>query len=211
MPYCRNCGLTMSDAATFCPTCGAIVSAPPPKPETPAQPSPPALTPPQTVGPPPELQSPPTASGGPRPLAILAGVCIVVLVIIVWAAFSKSANDNTGAGPADTTNAAAPGVMTTVFTWPGGGAGNDIRNSQPFTLNGGHQRVSISSQALTGEYSMAMQGWTLESADGGGQMEMINPASFGGSQSDLYLPTGSYYLSSNTVDCTWTVTVSEER
>ena len=101
--------------------------------------------------------------------------------------------------------------MTTIFTWPGGGAGNDIRNSEPFTLNGGHQRVSVSSQEIVTEYSMSTQGWTLESADGGSEMEMVNPASFGESQSDLYLPAGSYYLSSNTIDCTWTLTVSEER
>ena len=211
MPYCRTCGLTMSDSATFCPTCGTLVNAPPP--ETPAQPSPPvspvASPSPQTVNPPPQLQSTPTPSGGPRPIAILVGVCIVVLVIIVWAAFSKSGK--TTEGPSGTTNAAAPGVMTVVFTWPGGGPGNDIRNSQPFTLNGGHQRVSISSQAIPTQFNMASLGWTLESADGGGQMEMINPANFGESQSDLYLPAGSYYLSSNTIDCTWTVTVSEER
>lgn len=40
---------------------------------------------------------------------------------------------------------------------------------------------------------------------------MIDPASFGESQSDYYLPAGSHYLSSSTIECTWTLTVSEER
>jgi hypothetical protein len=75
--------------------------------------------------------------------------------------------------------------MTTVFTWPGGGAGNDIRNSEPLTLQGGHQRAAVSSQEIVDEYSMASQGWPLESADGAAEWEMINPGSFGESQSDL--------------------------
>jgi len=148
-----------------------------------------------------------------RPLLIVGVVvaAIIALILIVAAVGSIGSMDE-AAGPSTGVDAApAGGVMTTVFTWPGGGAGNDIRNSEPFTLNGGHQRVSVSSQEIVTEYSMSTQGWTLESADGGSEMEMVNPASFGESQSDLYLPAGSYYLSSNTIDCTWTLIVSEER
>lgn len=149
-----------------------------------------------------------------RPLLIAAVVvAAVVAIIVIVAAISSVGSTDQAAGPTGTTAAAAPasGTMTAVFTWPGGGASNDIRNSKPFTLEGGHQRVAVSSQEIVTEYSMSTQGWTIESADGGSEMEMVNPASFGESQSDLYLPAGSYYLSSNTVDCTWTLTVSEER
>lgn len=148
-----------------------------------------------------------------RPLVIVGVVVAVVIALIVIVAAVGSGGSVDGGGGTSGGSGAAPanGVMTAVFTWPGGGAGNDIRNSKPFTLEGGHQRVAVSSQEIVTEYSMSMQGWTLESADGGSEMEMVNPANFGESQSDLYLPAGSYYLSSNTIDCTWTLTVFEER
>ena len=141
--------------------------------------------------------------------ALLAGaVVLVVFAAIVLPIMSGSKAKQAAAGGA---SSAPVGAMVQVFAWPGGGASNDIRNSAPFTLQGGHQRVTVLSQPITTPYAMPAQGWTIEAADGGSQMEMINPASFGASQSDLYLPAGSYYLSSNTIDCTWTLTVLEER
>jgi hypothetical protein len=100
-------------------------------------------------------------------------------------------------------------ALVQVFSWPGGGEGNDIRNSAPFELQGGHQIVTVTATPLAGEYMNPSLGWNIQGVDGG--LEQISPASFGTTRSDLYLPAGSYYLSSNTIDCTWTVTLSEER
>jgi len=64
---------------------------------------------------------------------------------------------------------------------------------------------------VPGEYSSPSPGWTVESADGGWGFEMIYPPSMGQGESSLYLPAGIYFVSSNTLDCTWTVAVSEWR
>ena len=144
---------------------------------------------------------------------IVIGIAVIALAAGAGLAISAALKSSRDAATAAATPQPTPTtkVWMAAFRWSGGGPSNDIRNSKPFTLEGGHQRVAVSSQEIVTEYSMSMQGWTIESADGGSEMEMVNPASFGESQSDLYLPAGSYYLSSNTVDCTWTLTVSEER
>jgi len=137
--------------------------------------------------------------------AIVGGV----VVLAVFAAIVLPIMVGTKGQSAERAASAAAVALVPVFTWPGGGAGNDIRNSEPFTLQGGHQVVTIASTALSGEFSNPMLGWTIQGVDGG--FEMLNPASFGSARSDLYLPAGSYYLSSNTIDCTWSLAVSEER
>ena len=103
------------------------------------------------------------------------------------------------------------GTLVQVFSWPGGGPSNDIRNSAPFTLEGGHQVFTVTATPIGGEYSIPSLGWVIKAADGHDGMEMVNPSSIGNSQSDLYLPAGSYYVASNTIDCNWTVTITEER
>jgi len=44
----------------------------------------------------------------------------------------------TGGGSSSVTMQDAALTWVTVFTWPGGDEGNDIRNSAPSTLSGGH-------------------------------------------------------------------------
>ena len=144
--------------------------------------------------------------------AIMGVVGLVVLIIVgVWACAACSPSNNPSGSTSSGSVSDDSGSWTQVFVWRGGGSGNDIRNSSPFTFEGGHQQIHVSSLEATGEWAMPVQGWTLESADGGGQWEMVNPAAFGESDSDLYLPAGTYYLSSNTIDCTWALTVSEMR
>ena len=87
MPYCRSCGLTMSDSATFCATCGALVNAPPPK--TPAEPSAPAVVEsspqaqPQPVASTNSVRTPPTPSAPRRSLSRNAKVGIGVVVALI--------------------------------------------------------------------------------------------------------------------------------
>ena len=143
----------------------------------------------------------------------IVGAAVVLVVLVVLVAVMPSDKVATTAQPAEKDSGAAAGVpaksLVTVFTWPGGGKGNDIRSSAPFALQGGHQVVTFAATALPGEYSDPVLGWAIQGVDGG--LELLEPASFGNTRSDLYLPAGSYYLSSNTVDCTWSLTVSEER
>jgi type II secretory pathway pseudopilin PulG len=147
-------------------------------------------------------------------VVVVVAIVAVIAIIAIAGAMSSSNGAATQAGSAvqgaqqDLDQAQS---LVTVFTWPGGGADNDIRNSSPFTLQGGHQVVTVTSTPAGSDPSMTSLGWTLESADGAGEMEMLDPASTGTAQSDYYLPAGSYYLSSNTIGATWTVTVAEMR
>ena len=137
--------------------------------------------------------------------ALFATLCCCSLLLSVGMAAPASEGRSTPRA-AGASNA---GTWLQVFTWSGGGPGNDIRNSAAFTLKGGQQLFSASAAAVPGEYTYPMSGWTVESADGGYQFEMINPPGMGQSESHLYLPAGSYYVGSNTLDCTWTVVISE--
>ena len=165
---------------------------------------------PPTVRP---LASPMKKPVSPVAVAVIVAAVVILAIIGIAAAASSShdAAQQAGGAAGDAGQAAAAKTLVTVFTWPGGGADNDIRNSQPFQLAGGHQVVTVTS-APAGPYTdMTTLGWTLESSDSAGEMEMLNPASTGTVQSDFYLPAGSYFLSSNTIAATWTVTVAEMR
>ena len=148
-------------------------------------------------------------------IAVVVGV--VALIVIVAAAGSMrdavgTADENYQGAVNNLGGDGGASTMVTVFTWPGGGDSNDIRNSSPFQLQGGHQVFAVSATPGTAGYGLSpMLSFTVRPADGRDGMEMVNPPGTGASQSDLYLPAGSYYVSSNTVDCTWTVTISEAR
>lgn len=155
-------------------------------------------------------------------VGVIAVVLVVFIVAIAWSVSSmngaadqagqaeQGATQNLGVTPAAPT-APAKGGLATVYTWSGGGEANDIRNSAPFALRGGHQVVTISAQQAGSDPSMTSLGWTIIAADGSGTNDMVNPASLGTTRSDYYLPAGNYYIASNTLACTWTVTVSEEQ
>ncbi len=103
------------------------------------------------------------------------------------------------------------GTPVTVFTWSGGGNGNDGRNSQPFNLQGGHQVFSISSAAGNAGYGLSpMLSFYIRTTDNSSQDPVMPPAT-GDQTSDLYLPAGTYYVASNTLDCTWSITITEDR
>jgi hypothetical protein len=153
----------------------------------------------------------PTAEAAFRPwfVWVIVGLVGLMVVVLIGAAMRS---DDTETSQADATYQDAPAVApVTVLSWPGGGEGNDIRNSAPFELIGGHQVVTVAATPLSGEYSNPSLGWYVKAADGREGVELVNPASFGTTRSDLYLPAGSYYLGSNTIDCTWTITITEDR
>jgi hypothetical protein len=134
-------------------------------------------------------------------LVIAAVVALLVLVAVVHAALAES---NSGSG-------GSKGAWVRVLTWTGGGAADDIRNSDPFTLYGGHQRIHVASVAVGSDPSLVSVGWTLSRVGASGGSRAIEPAGVGVSELKLHLPGGYYYLSSDTVACTWVVTVSESR
>jgi len=106
-------------------------------------------------------------------------------------------------------SAASP-LRVTVFTWMGGGAGSEMRKSEPFTLQGGHQVCTVAATALVGKSSRPSLTWYVRAADGRHGVEVIAPASFGTTTCDLHLPRGRYYLASDTTDCMWSLAVSED-
>jgi hypothetical protein len=144
MPYCRKCGLSLSEAATFCPTCGEPVDAPrrdPGQPTTPAvsQSATPhsdcrtAMQPPSQ----PLVQAPQAAgvagaATSKKPPALARVVAAVVMLLLLWGlgtvilhAMGCNAN-GTIATPGDWTTA------TTLHSSDALGAYGAL-TSQPFT------------------------------------------------------------------------------
>jgi hypothetical protein len=146
--------------------------------------------------------------GGIACMVIVSIATIAVLVAFVNTTSQQATPIHQGAPERA---AAASPVMVTAFTWMGGGAGNEMRDSAPFTLQGGHQVCTVAATALAGKYSRPSLGWYVRPADGRHGVEVIEPASFGTTTCDLYLPRGRYYLSSNTIDCMWSLAISEAR
>jgi len=141
---------------------------------------------------------------------------IVVLAFAVAAglgitAMLKSSRATTASAPAATPKPSpTTQIWVTAFKWIGGGPSNDIRNSKPFDLLGGRQRVTVTTKPLRGEYRSPSVSWTIYPADGRDGYEMLNPPINGGT-SEFYLPQGSYYMDANTLDCEWTLTMRELR
>jgi hypothetical protein len=98
-----------------------------------------------------------------------------------------------------------------VCDWSGGGKGNDQRHSDAFTLIGGQQFFSVSTKAVPGPYSIPLAGWSVESVDGNGGFDMFYPRGMGLSHTDMFLPAGTYYVWSNTLDCWWSLGMWESR
>jgi hypothetical protein len=135
------------------------------------------------------------------PIIIAAVICLVVLVAIAHAILARSSSGSSHGS----------GAWVKVYTWSGGGAADDIRDSSPFTLKGGHQRIHIVSVAVGSDPSLVSVGWTLARVGASGSSKTIIPTGVGVSDTELSLAGGYYYLSSDTVACTWVVTVSESR
>lgn len=98
-----------------------------------------------------------------------------------------------------------------VCDWSGGGRGNDQRHSDAFTLIGGQQFFSVSTTAVPGPYSIPIAGWSVEPVRGEGGFEMYYPHGMGKSSTDMFLPAGTYYVWSNTLDCWWSLGMWESR
>jgi hypothetical protein len=127
--------------------------------------------------------------------------------------------------------AAPAGAHATRFTpvlvcdWSGGGPGVDQRSSEPFTLFGGQQSLSVYSEPWTGSYVSPLGGWRVESIGSttvipegyegdhpyGGGFFAYYPMAMGESSITLFLPAGRYVVSSDTHDCSWSIAVWEQR
>jgi len=130
-----------------------------------------------------------------RTLPILLLVCLLAV-----AGCSAETTDEGSSGGDD------EGKWVKVFTWKGGSEGNFIRNSKKFKLEGGEQRIDMAVKYLPSMFDMAIGDWTIE----GDTFDMLGTTKKKDS-AKFYLDSGTYYLSSNTIDCTWTLTVYEKR
>ena len=145
---------------------------------------------------------------------IVIGIAVIALAAGAGLAISAALKSSRDAGAAAAAATPRPTPTTKVwmaaFRWSGGGPSNDIRNSKPFDLLGGRQRVTVTTKPLRGEYRSPSVSWTIYPADGRDGYEMLNPPINGGT-SEFYLPQGSYYMDANTLDCEWTLTMRELR
>ena len=144
---------------------------------------------------------------------VVIGVVVVALAVLAGLGItSMLGGSRASAPPAAAAPQPTPTTQTwvTAFKWAGGGLNNDIRNSKPFDLLGGRQRVTVTTKPLRGEYRSPSVSWTIYPADGRDGYEMLNPPINGGT-SEFYLPQGSYYMDANTLDCEWTLTMRELR
>jgi hypothetical protein len=147
-------------------------------------------------------------------VVIAGAVLLVVLVIGAAIASTPTTSTSTSGSTSSETDGnsdTAPATLVSVFTWSGGGESNDIRNSQPFRLEGGHQVFSYTASPAAGEYAQPSISWAVFYTDGSGGGEMISPSTVGSGSSDMYLSAGTYYVSANTLDATWSLTIQEER
>lgn len=162
-------------------------------------------------------QMSPTAQRGmPRWVWVVIAGAVLLIVLLIGAAVASAPTTSTStsgstSSQTDGISDTAPATLVTVFTWSGGGESNDIRNSQPFRLEGGHQVFSYTASPVVGEFALPSIGWTVLYADGSGGGEMISPSAVGPGTSDMYLSSGTYYVSANTLDVTWSVAIQEER
>ena len=145
--------------------------------------------------------------GGIACMVIVSVAIIASLVAFVNTTSHQATNVHQGT-PANASSASPLGI--TAFTWMGGGAGSEMRKSEPFTLQGGHQVCTVTATALVGKSSRPSLAWYVRAADGRHGVEVIEPASFGSTTCDLHLPRGRYYLASDTTDCMWSLAVSED-
>ena len=147
-------------------------------------------------------------------VVIAGAVLLVILVVgaaIAFAPTTATSTSGSTGSQSDGSSDTAPATLATVFTWSGGGESNDIRNSPPFQLEGGHQVFAYTASPVVGEYAQPSINWTVLYTDGSGGGEMISPSAVGSGSSDLYLSPGTYYVSANTLDATWSLTIQEER
>ena len=148
-------------------------------------------------------------------VAVAVAIAVVAGLVILDRAATPSdgqrADGESSVSQPSTAAGEEAGTWVQVASWTGGGPGLDSRASEPFTLEGGHQRASIVTKQVAGtEPGMGPGGWTLEPEGGGSSVE-LDPPDFGTWEPDFYRPAGRYHLSSQTFDCTWTITISELR
>ena len=141
-------------------------------------------------------------SRAPRRAIVIVGAVVALIVLVAVGAVVAGSRSKGGH---------AGGTWVKVISWSGGGAGEDLRSGDPFKLAGGHQRVHISSAASGSDPAMLSVGWAMNHVSLSGGSRMLSPTGVGESDWDLHLPAGYYYLSCDTIACTWTVTVSELR
>jgi hypothetical protein len=127
--------------------------------------------------------------------------------------------------------AAPAGARPTSFTpvlafqWSGGGQGGDQRCSEPFTLSGGQQALSVYSLAWAGPGAAPLAGWWVQAigdtrvipAGYEGDLPYVGgfrayyPMQMGESSITTYLPAGRYVVCSDTFDCSWSLAMWEQR
>jgi hypothetical protein len=150
--------------------------------------------------------------------AVVAVGVVLLLLIIVITAVAGGGGTTTPGTAANSSNGSAGGgsgptaeQWVQITSWSGGSSATlakDIRDSPSFTLKGGEQRVDFSIQPMPGDDYLSR--WTVKSAHGGAGFEMIDPSQLSGS-TQMHLDGGRYYLTSNTLRCTWTLVLLERR
>jgi len=72
-------------------------------------------------------------------------------------------------------------------------------------------RSVATATAVTGSDTFAEASWTMEPSDDAVPSVFLDMPTMGTWEPDFYRDAGNYYLSSNTLDYSWTITISELR
>ena len=169
--------------------------------------------------PPPEKHATP-----PWVWAVVAVAAVAMIAVVAgFGFFMRDAmhddTPQTGAGtksspsaaPATPVTASATqdgGSWLTLLTWSGGGRGTLVRQSDTFEVKGPRQRISTFWDRVSVGDSVTRPQWRVVSAHDGSVVQFVTPTA----QSEVTpyrLEPGTYYLSSNTTDCIWRITVED--
>lgn len=134
-----------------------------------------------------------TGGVGSTGLVVIIGAALLLLIIAVAVAQSGSG----GSSPAS--------ASTVVATFSGGSGGIETGETEPFTVSGGEQTVTVR-MPQEGDFStLAMY---ISDAGGFLKAELYFPFGGGGTET-MDLPAGTYSGAWRSGDCTWQMTITE--
>ena len=124
---------------------------------------------------------------------IIIGVFVLVLMFAACGACAGGGSSSAGTG-------------TVVATFSGGGSGMNSGMTEPFTLSGGKQNVTLS-VPQGGDY--ASLAFYISDESGFAKGELLFPFAFDGDTRWMDLSAGTYTAVWESGDCTWEMTITE--
>ncbi len=143
-----------------------------------------------------------------RRLAGLTLACSVAALLVLGAAANVTARPS---GPS--AGRTAGFVSVTVLSATGGGKDRDVRKIGSISLEGGIQTFAASAKIVDPRSVTPVASWSVKPSTGTGASATItqSPLSSSYRYTGMKLPAGKYDVWSNTVNCTWSIVITESR